>query len=121
MAKKKRTKQDEKAQNQIGVKDVAVYVSEELDREISPKQLRIYLRDSQIFGEQRGKRYIFNGFEDPVIGELIEYIESKSKKTAEGNDEKPKKKFKKSKKGKKAKRPTKKSKKKAVHEEEDDD
>jgi hypothetical protein len=104
VAKKKKDTEEEAPA--LSTKQVAEIVSEEIGDEIDPKQLRIYIRDSDIFGGQRNKRYAFEGEDDPKIEELIEYIKERrtaKKSTEDEEGTKPPRKKKKSKKSKKKK------------------
>lgn len=119
--KKSKKKNDKEEVATLSTVEVAELVSEEIGEEVNAKALRVYIRDSGIFGEQRNKRYVFEE-DDSKIDELIDYIKERraSKKSEESDDSG--KSSKKSKKDKSSKKSKKKSKKKAqVEEDEDED
>lgn len=89
MAKAKKKDDADQNENLIGTSEAAEIVSEAVGADIDAKQLRIYIRDSAIFGDQRSKRYGFEGADDPKLKELIGYVEerrTRKKSEEEGED-----------------------------------
>jgi hypothetical protein len=110
----KKAKKSKKAETEtFTVKDVASRLN------VDAKKIRAIIRDHNVFGEQRGLRYSFDGPDDPKIEEIAEILE-KSKEDRKGKDLKgrPAKKSKKAK--AEAKEKAKARKAKAEEEEEED-
>jgi len=80
VAKKTKETKEKTEPTGIGTKDVAEIVSDAVGRDIDTKALRVYLRDSELFGNQRSKRYVFSDEHAPKIQKLIDYIKERGQK-----------------------------------------
>jgi len=89
VAKKKEKDSSKKKSRQeqtfLSTKQVAEIISNRIGSEIDTRQLRIYIRDSDLFDGQRGKRYQFSE-DDRKIDALVDYIEKRRKKSAEADE-----------------------------------